>query len=95
MTTKEQLSARIAELEAMIEPIQNERSELKQRLIELKSKFKPGDIISWNDGKRKGRVIKIIPWVCGDPMWGVVNIRKDGTEGSVCKVHPYQNPKRL
>lgn len=85
---------RIAQLDALIEPLTTERAALKQQLLESKSEIKPGDIITWNKGKRMARVLNIIPWVCGEPMWKVVNIRKDGTEGSICEVRPYDKPMR-
>ena len=85
---------RIAQLDALIAPLTDERAALKQQLLESKSEIKPGDIITWNKGKRMARVLNIIPWVCGEPMWKVVNIRKDGTEGSICEVRPYDKPMR-
>jgi len=83
---------RIKEINRLIEPLENERSQLKQKILESKSEIKIGDIISWNKGKRKGRVIDITPWVTDTPMWKVVNILKNGADGCSCEVMPYNNP---
>ena len=85
---------RIKELDALIEPLDKERSELKQKLLASKSEILVGDIITWLNGTRRARVLEIIPWVCGEPMWKVQNIRKDGSTGSICKVRPHDKPVR-
>ena len=88
------LLARIKELEAMISPLEDEAAKLRKQLLDSKSEIKTGDIITWRNGSRTARVLDIIPWVCGEPMWRVINIRKDGSEGSICKVYPYDKPQR-
>lgn len=81
---------RIDEIDAIVEPLSTERAEIKHKIIVAKSKFKVGDIIEWNG--KKGRVIKIKCWCCDDPMWEVVRIKNDGSEGSPCSVRSYDNP---
>ena len=85
---------RIEELKALIAPLQEELSKLNQVLLESKTDIALGDIITWQSGRRKGRVLDIIPWCCGEPMYRVINIRKDGSDGSICKVRPYDKPMR-
>mgnify|MGYP003332770202 CR=1 FL=1 len=41
---------RIKELDALIEPLDKERSELKQKLLASKSEILVGDIITWLNG---------------------------------------------
>lgn len=88
----ESCKIRIKELQELIRPLNSELFQLEKWILESKSKFKPGDIITWNEGNRRGRVIDIIKWVSGDPMWRVVRINKNGQDGAVCKVHSYDNP---
>lgn len=80
--------ARINVINSIIEPLEAERGALEQKIIESKSAFKIGEIIEWRNGRR-GRVVKIKKWVCGDPMWVVKRILKDGSEGEECEVRPY------
>jgi hypothetical protein len=83
---------RIAELDALISPLEDEKSKIEHRILGDKSPFVVGDIIvEWNGGK--GRVVEIVEWVCGDPQWKVVNIRKDGSEGSTRLVRNYDKPR--
>lgn len=84
--------ARIKELNSIIEPLERERAELKCKVLSSKSKFKIGDVIEWNEGSCRGRVLEIREWMCGDPMWKVQRILKDGSNGQCCVVRPYQNP---
>ena len=84
-----EIKLRIAELEAVIEPLQRELDKMKRQLLEMSSKYKAGDIITWNGGKRRGMVLEIRRW-CGNDFYYVVrNIRKDGTEGEKAKVYSY------
>lgn len=84
---------RIDELDAQIESLANERAELKRKILALRSPFRIGDVISWSDGKRRGRVLEISHWICGEPKWTVRRIRKDGSLGEECCVRPFNNPK--
>lgn len=86
--------ARIRELTDAIELLATERAQLEQKVLESKSPFAVGDIIEWNKGTRHGRVVKIVPWCCGDPMWKVARIKKDGSEGEIVEVRPYQDVRR-
>lgn len=92
MTLIESLKKQIDDLDALIKPLANKRAELRQKLIEAKSKFAIGDIITWNEGTRKGRIIKIKEWCCGDPMWEVRRLKLDGTEGELSDVYSWKNP---
>ena len=85
---------RIREIEAIMLPLRKEMEELKQRQIEGLSEFSVGDVIEWNNGKRKGRIIQIAEWCVGIPMWRVVLIRKDGSDGCSTLVRRYQKPNR-
>lgn len=87
-TTKE-IKARIKSLESAIAPLQCELDGLRKQLLEMASPFKVGDVITWNGGKRRGRVVEIGEWCCGEPCWFVRSIRKDGSEGKKAKVRPY------
>lgn len=86
--------AKIVELEMEVGPLLKAKAELQQRLLEIRSPFRVGDIISWSAGskQRKGQVVAIKAWVCGDPMWHVHNIRKDGSLGSIFEVRTYDKP---
>jgi uncharacterized protein YijF (DUF1287 family) len=83
---------RISELDALIEPLTKERAQLKQNILESKSKFKVGDIITWRNGKHKGRVTSIGSWCLGEPIWNVVVIRKDGSDGIRRTIRSYETP---
>lgn len=93
--SEQEIRRRIAQLEIEIKPLQVEIAALKQKLLEMKSQFKVGDVISWLGGKRRGLVLEIRNW-CGDePCWKVRSIRKDGSEGAVEVVRPYFNPVKV
>lgn len=83
---------RIEEIDTIVRPLLAERAVLQQNILEMKSVFKVGDIIEWDDGKRCGQVRRIMNWTGGEPMWLVTRIRKDGSEGFDCKVRHYQGP---
>ncbi len=85
-------------LKAQIDPLATEAARLRQLILELKSPFKVGDVIQWAYGRdkiRKGRVIEIIEWVCEDPMWRVILIKQDGTDGGIVEVRHYHNPTKV
>jgi hypothetical protein len=88
---------RIKELDALIEPLTKERTDLDRKILESKSPFKIGDVIEWNSGDntRRGRVVEIRHWVSGYPMWKTVRILKDGSDGKKCEVRPYMNAALL
>jgi len=85
---------RLKEVEALLEPLLEEQCNLEQSILELKSQFKQGDVITWKRGKQiwRGRVVRIKEWVCGDPMWVVEPILKDGSDGKECDVRHYEQP---
>jgi len=95
MSNEEQsIKDRIKEIESIIGPLSKERAELNQRLLELASQFKVGDIITWGRTGRllRGRVTGISKWTGYHPCWTVTNILKDGTDGATREVRPYDNP---
>lgn len=92
MTLIESLEQQIKDLDSKIDPLVDARAALHQKLIEAKSKFMIGDIITWNKGTRKGRVVRITNWCCDDPMWEVRRLKLDGTEGGLEDVYPWKNP---
>lgn len=97
MTHIEQIKNRIAAINVEIAPLLSERRTLEQLLLQERSEFVVGDLIEWSYGVGMvavGRVTGIRQWVCGDPLWLVARIRKDGTTGHTCKVHSYQKPKK-
>lgn len=81
---------RIDEISALIAPLASEQAELRRKILLSKSKFKIGDIIVWKG--KKGRVFEVKEWCCGDPMWKVVRIKNDGSDGAPCEVREYENP---
>lgn len=100
MTNKEQIQQheeRIRVLDIQMTPFINEKLRLKQAVLELKSQFSIGDVIQWKAGKqiRRGKVLRIREWRCGDPMWVVQFIRKDGSTGEMVEVRDYMNPSKI
>lgn len=93
MKTIPELEQEIKELQIQIEPLEDRVTVCKQTILALKSKFKVGDVITWAKGKRKGKVQHIRDWVCGEPMWIVLNILKDGSFGTTSRVRNYDDPK--
>ena len=93
MTTTDEKYNRIKQIEVLLSPLLAERTKLEQEILESYSAFKVGDMIEWNEGKRKGRVVRIIRW-CGidSPAWRVIRIRKDGSDGEQCEVRNYMHP---
>jgi len=85
---------RLFEIDRIMRPLAEEKAKINQQLLENRSEFAVGDIIEWKDGAKKGRVVGISEWCCGEPMWSVALILKDGSEGRVIKVRPYQKPHR-
>lgn len=97
MTTNEEirmLQSELDEIEKQIEPLENRSLEIKQKILELKSQFKVGDVIEWKcgDSTRKGRVESIKEWLFGEPEWRVINIKKDGSLGARFTVSNYSKP---
>jgi len=98
MNTKiEIIEAQIAALDEKIRPLADERRKLQYDVLRLKSRFKVGDVITWEVGrhgkKRKGRVVEIRSWCLGTPMWLVENISADGSvSGAKTEVRDYQKP---
>jgi hypothetical protein len=84
--------ARIKEIDLMVNPLISERSGLEQRIRECLSPFKVGDLMEWNKGTRRGRVVEVRRWVCSDVKWIVQRRRKDGSLGSIVEVMPYMEP---
>jgi hypothetical protein len=93
MKTLEQLQSELEAVKEQIKPLAELKSSLNQEILNLKSEFKIGDVISWNG--RVGRVVQIKDWVCGDPMWTVIRIKKDGSEGMPEDVRPYTKPVKV
>jgi hypothetical protein len=90
MKTDREISERMKQIKAQLQALQMEYKELSCEQMRRVSPFAIGDIIEWK-GKR-GRIIKIRNWFADQPLWEVVNIRKDGTDGAISEVRPYQNP---
>ena len=93
--SEQEIKERIMRLEIEIKPLHVELAELKKRLLEMKSPFQVGDVISWNEGKRRGRVLEIRLWCCDEPCWKVRCIRKNGSEGSTEMVRSYNKPEKV
>lgn len=90
-----QLQAEIDRLTSQIEPLEDERKRLQQQLLELQSPFKPGDVIEWNKGRRKGRVVKVEATSCGGQMWIVRRILKRGNDGFTETVYSSGCPRKV
>lgn len=95
------IQKRINVLTALIQPIQNELSELKRDILNLNSKFQVGDTIEWEEGtkrnliKVRGVVVKILPWLGDEACWRVQRILKNGSNGKSKVVRLYNNPVKL
>jgi hypothetical protein len=83
---------RIDELGSIMQPFEDERSALKQLVLEATSQFKVGDIIEW-EGKR-GRVTEVLPYL-GSALWVVQRILKDGSSGHSFNVYYWHMPKKV
>jgi len=79
-----------ADLTNQIDKLRIERSGVHDRILQAKSQFQVGDVIGW--GNRRGRVMSIGERCGGWLKWGVINIRKDGTDGATATVRDYDEP---
>lgn len=93
-TEEQQIVDQIEVLDNRIHELQGNRHVLNQRLMSLRSQFQLGDVIEWVSGKSKsrGRVEFVGEWCFGKPQWRVVNLKKDGTEGSSRWIRYYMKP---
>lgn len=85
-------------LEGEIENAKQALTAVKRALGQAISPFKVGDVITWRYGKgrRKGRVVRIVPPSTPDGQvkrWYAVNIRKDGTDGATVSVWDLDKPQ--
>lgn len=87
------LEQRLAELDEQLGPLNLEREAVWQQILTERSPFKVGDVIAW--GKFVGRVVEIVEWVSGEPMWKVRRIRKDGSEGGISRVYSFDKPVKF
>ena len=87
MTEDEKLYADLSE---QIRLLSMQRFDVHERILTARSPFQVGDVIGW--GNRRGRVRAIGERYGGHLKWGVVNIRKDGTDGATATVRDYDNP---
>ena len=79
---------RLEQLKEQKAKISAEITELAAAIANAESKFKVGEVITWNAGRsrRKGRIFEVRPW-CGSSLeYHVASIRADGTEGSQARV---------
>jgi len=90
----EQWSKRIKEIESIVDPLLEERSGLLNKIMEVNSPFKIGDVIEWVVGKVKwtGEVIRIAYFVKPTLCWEVKVIRKDGSYGACKMAYHYNFP---
>ena len=79
-----------ADLSERIRLLDMQRSAVHKRILTTRSPFQVGDVIGW--GNRRGRVRGISERCGGQLKWGVINIRKDGTEGATAIVRDYDKP---
>ena len=87
---------RIKAIDREIVPLDKEANQLRRLLRRSLCPLKIGDVITWRDGKFKGRVIDVFPYVGDDSFrLQVIRILKDGSEGIETSVDPYQNPVKL
>lgn len=86
-------TARSKELDALIKPMVIERATLDQKILVKRSWLKVGDMIEWREWTHRGRVIEIMPWIAGAPVWRVIEIQGDGSDGAICEVRNYMDVK--
>lgn len=81
-------------IQEQMSPLTKRLSEIRQRILELKSQFKIGDRIQWSSGRGMlfGRVECIGAWMEESPQWRVIRIKNDGTDGAEVWVRSYNNP---
>ena len=85
------LRSEIARLEAQLE------AQVAEHLEDV-AVFKKGAVITWKTGSRvgKGRVVGFEAWSSWsdepEVTYKVIQVRKDGTDGTKCNVYPYMNP---
>jgi hypothetical protein len=97
MNTEDQIRKRIQDIEWEIAPLADKKAELTRQLHELIAEFKPGEIITWAEGTKKGHVLYAFPeFGFGSIMsYRVRTIRKNGCLGREQTVHDWQNPKKF
>lgn len=86
------MTPEINRLKAEIDALEQKRAALIQAHLSGKAIAQVGEIIFW--GKRKGRVISFETW-CGEVAYKVRSILKDGSDGAVAIVYPYNKPTAL
>lgn|SRR5678816_2521700 len=95
MENIEELRVELVRLRAQHAELGARITEIDQKILAADSAFKIGDVVCWNEGKRpcRGRVIKLERWTSDSVTLVVVRLKKDGTEGAIGKVRPYDKPR--
>lgn len=92
----------IEELRVELVRLRAQRDELDKRIYDIDQKLcaadaiaKIGEVVCWKRGKQdaRGRVIGLERWTSDTVTLVVVLLKKDGTEGAICKVRPYDKPR--
>jgi hypothetical protein len=77
----ENLKARIAELDAQIKILSEERGQLRQQLAEMQTTLKVGDLVTYEGAKHVWELREIKPGYGSEPKYFGAKLKKDGTPG--------------
>lgn len=88
-----ELELELQSIEEKINSLQAVKFQIKTKQAELRTEFRPGDMIEW--GKYRGRILSIQPYFGDKVILTTQQIRRDGVEGRVAHVMDWQNPKKI
>jgi hypothetical protein len=76
-----------------------EKRKLELKMAEDQSPIKIGDVIEWEVGRkgklRRGRVLSVRQPYSDSFSYGIINLKKDGTEGETAEVAWYMKPRKV
>ena len=93
--TIEELKVRLAELDASLAAVNDERDTVRNEIARLSTTFKVGDRVTWEGCKATYQIMAIRPGWSSTPKIMGAKIKKDGTPGAVVGEIPAWKPIKL